>query len=295
VGIGRGDSRQGLLLLEDEGEGRKLGLFLQLQGRGGDTGHARGQSVVAAVLDGAASLWRVHAATAGEIGTVPALFSEDGDPLLEDGLGDEETVINQLEEGDFVEVDLGDGETGDLGPGLVRVGAILLEFGGEDQGGEEHASTASDGLGFGEDGGGWRRVGEGERGGEGRSGGVVVGARGGDGLVEGGGVKVIPWFEILLGGGFDGAVGGKGQLHLESALLLLMNLIETDLFLGGQDLVADLVDVVEGELQGGEGGARASESFLDKDVKGDDRSLVGVLSTRRARPDGLDDQGGGVD
>lgn len=43
-----------------------------------------------------------------------ALLSQDDDPLLEDGLGDKEAVVDESEEGNLVEVDLRDGQARDL-------------------------------------------------------------------------------------------------------------------------------------------------------------------------------------
>lgn len=40
-----------------------------------------------------------------------ALLCQDNNPLLEDGLGDKEAVVYKGEEGNLVEVDLGDGQT----------------------------------------------------------------------------------------------------------------------------------------------------------------------------------------
>jgi hypothetical protein len=98
---------------------------------------------------------------------------------------------------------------------------------------------------------------------------------------------------IVRGVVIEGTVGREGLvlvLVLLPLSVLLLEMVLTNLFLGCQDLVADLVDVVERELKGREGGARASEGFLDKDMEWNDWSLGGACRSHRTGPNGFDNQ-----
>lgn len=142
-------------------------LLLLFQRRGGNAGHTRGKGVVA-VLDRVATSGllnsdiRVEGPGRSRSVSALALLREDSDPLLKDSLGDKETVINQRQERDLVEVDLGNGQARDLGPCLVRVGTILLEFGSKNESSQEHATATSDRLGLCEDRRGRGRGGKGK-------------------------------------------------------------------------------------------------------------------------------------
>lgn len=85
------------------------------------------------------------------------------------------------------------------------------------------------------------------------------------------------------------------MLQCGHVLLKMLDLVETDPFLGCQDLGAHAVDVIKRKLEGRQRGARSSERLLDKDMQRDHWCLERELGTqRRARPDGFDNQCSGV-
>lgn len=67
-------------------------------------------------------------------------------PTLEDVVGDVELPVDGQQESDLVLVDLVGVETRDLAPGASRVVSVLEILGGQDQSGEEHATTALQGA-----------------------------------------------------------------------------------------------------------------------------------------------------
>ncbi len=68
---------------------------------------------------------------------------ELGGPFLPFAFRDHETVVDGFEEGSLELAEILDGQARDLGPGAVRIGAILNKLGSDHDGGEEHASRAS--------------------------------------------------------------------------------------------------------------------------------------------------------
>lgn len=86
-----------------------------------------------------------HLDSSNSSGTLSSVSTfQLGSPQFPLALRDHETVVDGLEESTLHLAEILDGQTRDLGPGAVRVSAILHKLGSDHDRGEEHASGAAD-------------------------------------------------------------------------------------------------------------------------------------------------------